>query len=202
MIATVAVAGDDGRRTRWSAHRDRRRDDFVRAAIAAVRRHGDGASMEQIAAEAGVSKAVLYRHVRDRADLHAAVGQELAGHVRRVVAAALDQAQPLRLQVHAAVDAYLRLIESEQALYRFVHRRLGAVADYTELMGRLVAGVLEARLAGPVDPDTAATWGHAVVGMVHAAGDRWLESGGGHREQLSAQLAALAWGGLAQVAQP
>lgn len=201
---TEAAATLDGRRSRWAAHRDRRRDEFVRAAIAAVRRHGADASMDDIAAEAGVSKAVLYRHFTDRADLHAAIGLVLAGYVRNTVAAALDASQPLRHQVHAAVAAYLQLIEAEPHLYHFVHRRAGAaVADYTELIGRLVGEALRVRIGSSAraDPATLATWGHAIVGMVHAAGDRWLQQGGGGRERLGEQLGALICGGLEELPQ-
>lgn len=204
----VSTAGVDGRRLRWTAHRDQRREEFVRAAVSAIRRHGADVSMEQIAATAGVNKAVLYRHFRDRADLHAAAGERLTHSVRRAVAAALDEAEPLRRQVANAVDAYLALIQAEPALYGFVHRR-GAedapadadpVADYTELMGRMVAEVLRRRLPDTVDATLLGTWGHAIVGLVHTAGDRWLAQGATDRPTLTAQLAVLILGGLDSVA--
>jgi AcrR family transcriptional regulator len=202
-----AVEHGDGRTERWAAHRDQRRETFVAAAIAAIRRHGAGVSMDEIAATAGVNKAVLYRHFRDRSELHAAVGRRLVGHVRRVVAAALDESRPLLHQVFAAVDAYLALIQAEPELYRFVHRRAAAgvrgnadpVADYTELMGRVVGDALAMRLPGRrVAAADVETWGHAIVGLVHTAGDRWLAAGARDRRTLSGQLSALIWGGLRQ----
>ena len=42
----------------------------------AVRRHGAGVSVAEIAAAAGITKPVLYRHFIDRADLQRAVGEQ------------------------------------------------------------------------------------------------------------------------------
>jgi AcrR family transcriptional regulator len=65
---------DDGRSTRWSAHREARRAELVEAAVAAIDHLGPLAGVEDIAAAAGVSKPVLYRYFSDKADLHTAVG--------------------------------------------------------------------------------------------------------------------------------
>ena len=67
-------------------------------------------------------------------------------------------------------------------------------------IGSLVAVALGAagRSTAP-----APTWGHAVVGMVRAAGDDWLRRGaassGTSRETLKEHLTELIWGGLSPV---
>ena len=63
----------DGRDTRWAQHRAQRRRELVEAALRAIRRHGPGVGMDEISAEAGTSKTVVYRHFRDRTGLYAAV---------------------------------------------------------------------------------------------------------------------------------
>jgi AcrR family transcriptional regulator len=55
--------------------RAERRTQLLEAAIACIRRVGADASMEQIAAEAKVTKPVLYRYFRDKGDLYQAVAR-------------------------------------------------------------------------------------------------------------------------------
>ena len=60
------------------ARRLERRAELLDAATRVVRREGPAASMDQIAAEAGISKPIVYRHFRDRDDLVAGVAQRFA----------------------------------------------------------------------------------------------------------------------------
>jgi AcrR family transcriptional regulator len=204
----------DGRRLRWQAHRDARRDELIAATITAVRRHGAGVGMEQIAAQAGTSKAVVYRYFTDKADLYLAVGRRIAGMLTDTITRAMeDQADP-RAVLQAGVDAYLTLIEAEPELYRFVVRRplleragatgnpvaLGQdpVADYMNLLGARISRILGdvLREAGG-DSGAAEPWGYGMVGMVHSAGDWWLERQSMSRSALAEYLTSLIWGGLA-----
>lgn len=192
----------DGRATRWHAHRKERRTLLVDAALAAVRRHGAGVGMDEVAACAGTSKTVVYRHFADRTQLYVAVCERVAAELAEEVRLAMETAGGPHAMTHAGIDAYLRMIESDPEVYRFVvHRPLAApdpVADLVSLIGDRVAAVIAARLA-TVGADTSAAgpWGHGVVGMVRAAADRWLSDPGGmSRESLAAHLTDLAWTGL------
>ena len=73
---------DDGRSSRWDAHRETRRAELAAAAVRAVDSAGAEVSIADIAAEAGVSKPVLYRYFADKEDLLAALAQ---GFLRDVV---------------------------------------------------------------------------------------------------------------------
>src|SRR5690242_15189721 len=201
-------AAPDGRRLRWQAHRDARRDELIAAAIAAVRRHGAGVGMEQIAAQAGTSKAVVYRYFTDKADLYLAVGGRIAGTLTETITRAMeDQGEP-RAVLQAGVEAYLTLIEAEPELYRFVVRRplldravtLGQdpVADYMNVLGARISRILGdvLREVG-LDSGAAEPWGYGMVGMVHSAGDWWLERQSMSRSALAEYLTSLIWGGLA-----
>src|SRR3546814_16500714 len=75
---TRKVKTPDGRASRWDDHREQRRTQLVDAAIIAIDRLGHQAGIADIAAEAGVSKAVLYRYFADKSVLHAAVGARMA----------------------------------------------------------------------------------------------------------------------------
>src|SRR5699024_4262445 len=65
----------DARKDRWRKHRLARRAEFVEAAIRVLDEHGRELGMDNVAAEAGITKPVLYRHFADKADLHTALGQ-------------------------------------------------------------------------------------------------------------------------------
>lgn len=192
----------DGRSARWEAHRLRRRGDLLDDVITAVREHGAGVGMEQIASAAGTSKAVLYRYFTDKNELSRRVGQRVATDLVVGIRAAVAGPADDRTMLVAGVDAYLDLLEREPHLYRFVvHNRAtgsGDGADYTGLINELISAVFDARLRRlGLDPEAAAPWGTAVVGAVRAVGDWWFEHPAVPREQVSNYLVALLWNGMA-----
>ncbi|MEQ3552050.1 TetR/AcrR family transcriptional regulator [Pseudonocardia nematodicida] len=203
----------DRRDSRWDAHREQRRAQLVGSAITAIRRGGAGTGMDEIAAEAGTSKTVVYRHFGDRTGLYTAVCESVAGvllgEIRRATADALSGGGP-RAAVAFGIDAYLRLIERDPALYRFVVARPllettapDPVHDLVTVIGDEVAAVI-IRTTGDDDPagrSAARTWGHAVVGLVRGAADDWLaRPDGTPRERLADRLTDLAWSGLSGLA--
>lgn len=194
----------DRRASRWDAHRQARRAELVDAAISAIRTHGAGVGMDDVAAMAGTSKTVVYRHFVDRTQLYVAVCTRVAAVLMGQVRAAMSAADGPRAKTAAGIDAYLRLIENDREVYRFVvHRALVAepVADLVSLIGDETAAVIAGQLrrAG-ADTTAAAPWGHGVVGMVRGAADHWLANPEGMtRAQLTAHLTDLAWAGLSGV---
>lgn len=196
----------DRRASRWDAHRRSRRAELTDAAITAIRTHGAAAGMDDVATAAGTSKTVVYRHFGDRTQLYTAVCERVAQVLLGQVRAAMDGAAAPRAKAAAAIAAYLRLIEHDPDVYRFVvHRPLvdtDPVADLVSLIGDEVAGVIAEQLAAAgADAAPAVAWGHGVVGMVRSAADNWLARPAGMtREQLADHLTALAWTGLSQVA--
>ncbi len=165
--------------------------------------------MDEIAAEAGTSKTVVYRYFADKGDLYLAVCRLVADRVVLELSAALDANAEPREVLSGVIDAYLRVIEGDPEVYRFVvHRPLpdrpvdnDPVAGLTALVGAHVAGVIAERLtAEGLDTDAAGPWGHGLVGMVRAAADQWLESGTPmNRAALCEHLTDLVWAGLAGV---
>jgi AcrR family transcriptional regulator len=194
----------DRRASRWDAHRQARRAELVDAAIGAIRAHGAGVGMDDVAATAGTSKTVVYRHFADRTQLYVAVCARVADVLIEQIRTAMDTAEGPRAKAAAGIDAYLRLIEHDREVYRFVvHRALVAepVADLVSLIGDEAAGVIAAQLrrAG-ADTTAAQPWGHGVVGMVRGAADHWLAHPDGMtRVELAAHLTDLAWAGLSGV---
>ena len=202
----------DRRDSRWDEHRRARREQLVDATLAAVGRHGAGVGMEEIAAEAGTSKTVVYRHFTDRSELYVAVCARVAEQLTRKLREAMGSSDHPRQMVSAAVETYLAFIEADPEVYRFVVGHalvdrpvdadpISSLSDLVgEEVGRLVAGFLAS--AGR-DTAPAAPWGHGVIGLVRAAADWWLRA---DRPipcpQLAAHLTDLAWAGLSGVVGP
>jgi AcrR family transcriptional regulator len=207
----------DRRASRWDAHRATRRTQLVDAALLAIREHGAGVGMDDVAARAGTSKTVVYRHFADRLQLYLAVCARVADVLAAQVRDAMNGAEHPRDKAAAGIGAYLRLIEHDAEVYRFVvHRPLvdrasavnadvaadeDPVGDLATLVGDQAATVIADQLRR-TGKDTAAatTWGHAIVGLVRGAADNWLARPAGiTRTELAAQLTDLAWAGLSGV---
>ncbi|QGN57377.1 TetR family transcriptional regulator [Nostocoides sp. HKS02] len=206
----------DGRSTRWDGHRETRRRELVEATVRAIREHGAGVGMDDIASAAGTSKTVIYRHFTDRQGLYAAVSESVDTRILRTIGQALGasggnlatvRSSP-RALVSAAIDSYLTLVEKDPEVYRFVVTaplldRPGGdpaapvtdhiAAQMSELIGAALSASGRDRTAAPV-------WGAGVVGMVRAAADHWLAEPPGRtritRTALTEQLTDLAWSGL------
>lgn len=201
---SARVPAGSARKARWAEHREQRRKQFIDAAIEAVLRHGPDVDMDQVAATAGVSKPVLYRYFTDRSQLWLAVGEHLAGAVVAAVSPAIEQVREERALIEATVDAYLRLIESNPQLYRFVMRQSGLPGIHQLIVGTTrqvatgLARVIGDRLralgldAGPAEP-----WAYGLVGFVQAVGDWWIAHGQPmRRAALTEYLTTLLWSGI------
>jgi len=183
-----------------------RRQELLDAADRIVQRDGPAASMAAIAAEAGITKPVLYRHFGDKGGLYAALAdrytEQLLGELRTALAAGRSR----RDRVERTINAYLAAIESAPQVYRFlVHSDEAApaqsqVRSFTRRLAALLAEGITAETGVPAL--RAQAWAHGIVGMVQAAGDWWLDGwleGAGHqrpcsREALVEELSALLGG--------
>lgn len=203
----------DRRDSRWDEHRAARREQLVLATLAAVGRHGAGVGMDEIAAEAGTSKTVVYRHFADRSELHVAVCGRVAEQLLPRLRTAMERSDHPRQMTAAAIDTYLGFLEADPEVYRFVvhpsqgqNRDLGPdpIGSLSELVAEQAAAVLaDALSAVGRDRAAAAPWGHGIVGLVRSAADWWLRSERRMlRTELTAHLTDLAWAGLSGVVAP
>ncbi|GAA1842998.1 hypothetical protein GCM10009836_23010 [Pseudonocardia ailaonensis] len=175
--------------------------------MAAVREHGPGVSVAEMAASAGITKPVLYRHFTDRADLQLAVGRRAAEDLMAKMAPALMEDLAPVDQIAGVVDAFLAGIEEEPQLWRFVvhntvEREAGGevVEDVRAQIAQLLAQLIGARLrSAGKDSGAAEAWAYGLVGMVQSAGDWWLERQTMSRADLTRYLTALIWNGAAGV---
>jgi AcrR family transcriptional regulator len=166
--------------------------------------------MNAIAAEAGISKPIFYRHFGGKGALYRAIAQRHTDAVLDKCRTALDSVWDRRDCVEATLDAYLTAIEAHPQMYRFLMHPEEAegdadslavdhshVAPLLHLLGEELAVVISERLELGRDGELVGrVWGHGIVGMMHAAGDWWLVQRPCERADLVRHLADLLWGQL------
>jgi AcrR family transcriptional regulator len=190
------------------SERARRREELLDAADRVIRRSGPAVPMEEIAAEAGITKPILYRHFGDKDGLYEALAERYIAELARAIRP-VAQAGNGRSRLAAGIDAYLSYIEREPERYRFL---LGAVdrpgtsslvAEFRRGQVADCAGATVANLrrAG-FDPEIGELWAHCVAGMVRSAGIWWLGSRSLSRDQLAEHLTALLWEGVPALRRP
>jgi len=142
-------------------------------------------SMQQIADAAGVNKATLYHHFKDKEDLFVAVLRDEFGRARAEIAAALGEAGPLRDRLRRVALHLLAAGSSDFGRLAADLRQHVPAARLGQIFGPCAhpADVLrpafeEAAAAGetrPIDPDLAA---QLFFAMVHSR-VWWSRLGGG-----------------------
>ncbi|MEV3988311.1 TetR family transcriptional regulator [Streptomyces sp. NPDC049837] len=203
-------------RTDQQRSADQRRRELLEAADRVVLRDGPQASMNAIAAEAGITKPILYRHFGDKGGLYRALAKRHTDALLSALRAALDAPADRRERVEATLDTYLAAIEARPQVYRFLMHPSEETATGQQSeqgfdigrhsapvlrrMGEELAQVIAERVdLGPGSEAMARVWGHGIVGMMHAAGDWWLGERPCTRAELVRGLADLLWGRLEQV---
>jgi AcrR family transcriptional regulator len=172
--------------------------------------------MEDLARSAGVTKPILYRHFGHRDGLTAALASRFARGLEATLQSAMVSGNAPRETLEKTIDAYLEFVERDPEVYRFLVRRLTAsplddeplsklaaplsVGNFLRQVGNQVALLLgeQLRSAG-LDSGGAEPLAHGMVGMVHAAGDWWLERRTMPRARLVEYIVGVLWGGLAGI---
>ena len=106
--------------TRVRLDPDARRAELADAAIRVIRSIGADASMADIAAEAGISKPVLYHHFGDKAGLAAAIADRFLVDLGHSLDGIFTNADDPRAAVAEAIEVFVVFAEREPALHRFL----------------------------------------------------------------------------------
>ncbi|MFP5309545.1 MAG: TetR/AcrR family transcriptional regulator [Actinomycetes bacterium] len=182
-----------------------RREELLDAVDAVIREEGPDASMEALAAGAGITKPVLYRHFGDKQGLLAAHAQRVAAELAAEITTELARRRTPRSRIRTTIDTYLAALERAPRTYWFVARRSAGDgndvhAAMREVVDRITAAVAlalaEELAAAGVPTDAAPTWARALVGMVQLVGDRWLAEQDVPREVVVDRLTDLVWLGF------
>lgn len=200
---TPQPAKTDGRKRRWHQHKVERRTELVDGALDAIRQRGRDVSMDEIAAEIGVSKTVLYRYFVDKNDLTTAVMMRftqttLIPNMASALSANLDGFDLTR----EIIRVYVETVAAEPEPYRFVMANSSAsknkvIADSEQIIARMLAVVLRQRMkqAG-MDTHGVEPWAYMIVGGVQLATHSWMSTPRMTAEELIDYLTMMCWSAL------
>lgn len=193
----------DGRKRRWHQHKVDRRGELVDGTLEAIRRRGSNVSMDDIAAEIGVSKTVLYRYFVDKNDLTTAVMMRFAQttlipNMASALSTDLDGYDLTR----EIIRVYVETVAAEPEPYRFVMvnnsaSKSKAVADSERIIARMLGVMLRRRMAEVgMDTNGVEPWSNLIVGGVQLATHSWMSDPRMTSDELIDYLAMLSWSAL------
>jgi AcrR family transcriptional regulator len=189
---------------------EERRAAILDSALSVIAERGYHASaIDDIAREAGISKALIYEHFGSKQDLFAELLDLHAGELfdRLTAIAGAGQAASARLRV--GLDAFYRFVEDHRVAWRMLFREatdpeVAAVLDrITAQVTALVAGLIAedpgSQLQGDGDAAQAIRiqmLAELVVGSVQSLANWWADHQEVSRERLVEITMDFAWVGL------
>ena len=81
-----------------------------------------GASIDEIAQAAGISKALIYEHFPSKRDLHVSLLEREVQEIFRRLAESAATSDPGEVRLRAGVDAFLGFVESRRGAFRMLFR--------------------------------------------------------------------------------
>lgn len=165
----------------------------------------DATSVEEIAARAKVSKPVVYEHFGGKEGLYAVVVDREMSLLLGRFENALQDGHP-RVLLEQAAFVLLDYIEKETDGFKVLTRdtpptgRSGTFSSLINDVASRVEHILDrAFKARGYETKLAGLYSQALVGMVAATGQWWLEARKPKKEIVAAHLVNLAWNGLAHL---
>jgi AcrR family transcriptional regulator len=178
--------------------------DVGRAVFA--KRGYEGASIEEIADRAKVSRPIIYEHFGGKEGLYAVVVDREMDHVVRGISDAISSGTP-RERLENAILAFLTYVEDHPDGFAILtHDRpvgtssaapgSGLSSLLNDLAERVGGVFTSAFKAAGYDPKAAPIYAHALVGMVTFVGQWWTETRKPGVDEVARHIAALGWMGL------
>jgi AcrR family transcriptional regulator len=164
----------------------------------------DGASIEEIASRAGVSKPVVYEHFRSKEGLYAVVVDREMEHLLDSITSALTAPAHPRVILERAALTLLDYIEDSTDGFRILVRDspvaqstggfASLISDAASQVEHILADEFKAR---GFDAKYAPMYAQMLVGMVALTGQWWLDVRKPRKADVAKHLVNLAWNGLA-----
>ena len=177
------------------------RDLLLDAAERVIARDGNGASLEAIAVEAGVTKPIVYARVGSRAELSNELASRLSDRLLEAGRTAIDGALDHRT-LAALFRSSLEILDAHRELFLYVTRGTGDDTPERTLFlaGRSATALAElladSRRRGGADDSVALPWAYGIVGVINLVSLWWLDERDRPADVLADQLAELVWSGL------
>jgi AcrR family transcriptional regulator len=176
---------------------------LLAAAERVIRSAGPEVTMETIAAEAGVTKPILYRSVGDKDAVAAALAEVLVDRINTAGAIAMNGAIDARDGLRRLIGSFLDVIHADRNLFMFV-TDAGSSGDRSAQVLRLadrsvhpIADWLAAqRIADGRDPVVAMTWAYGLIGTLHFAALWWMRDESCSASDVAERLSEMLWSGI------
>jgi AcrR family transcriptional regulator len=163
--------------------------------------------MDAVAAEAGVTKPVLYRYFSDKAALVQALGERGTELLFTRLLPALNSDGPALARTREAIGAYFAVIDENPNLYWLLARRSAETADGVDpvqhdkefIAAQLTAVIGDYLRVFGLDSGAAEPWAFGVTGLVQSTGEWWLQRRSMSRVHVVEYVTRLVWAALSGV---
>ncbi len=160
-----------------------------------------GASMNDIAEAAGVTKPVLYQHFDSKRDLYQALLDEVGSRLLEAIAKATTEATDGKSQTELGFRAYFRWVADDHDAFRLLFGPGTASDDeFAAVIARInaeAAAAVTPLIDVDVPDDTRRTLAYALVGLAEGASRQLVEKGRDFDpDRIAAEVSTLAWAGL------
>ncbi len=160
-------------------------------------------SMNKVAAEAGVTKPVLYQHFASKRDLYRAVLEDVGHRLETGIIKAAAEGGTPREQVQRGFAAYLSFVEADADGFRLLFGGTSREDDEWVMITQRVERSISQSIAELIDVPGLSTvrrisMAHGVVGLAEGMVRHWMADSPAETDltDLASDLSTLAWGGL------
>lgn len=201
--AEVTTTPNRGVRTQRMPREARRRQ-LLQAAHQVFVAHGfHGASMDEIADVAEVSKPVLYQHFPGKRELYIALLDEHMDEFSTLLQTAMDSTSDNKLRVSATIHAYYEYIARDSQAFRLIFEsdvlNDEVISERIESFNaKFALGIAEIIAEDTkLPPAQALLMGRAMAGMAQVSARYWVDlSEEVSMEEASKLVSRLAWRGI------
>jgi AcrR family transcriptional regulator len=182
-----------------------RREQILDVALEVFGRAGyHGASMNDVADAAGVTKPVLYQHFDSKRELFRALLEEVGNRMLSAIAKATADAPDGKSQTQRGFRAYFRWVAEDRDEFKLLYssgtRRDDEFRDTIRRITDQAASAIAPLIAVDIDPEHRRTVAHALVGLAEGASRRLVElEENFDPDEVARQVSDLAWAGLRAV---
>ncbi len=165
-----------------------RRAAILESALEVFSEHGfNEASLDDVAARGGISKALIYEHFASKRELQIALLDTFVHELIQRVVGAIAGADSNEARLRAGIEAFLEFAEERPAALRLLTRNV-ADPDAGEALDRLreeAAGAVASMMVADAPPpqpgdlaveDTSAVLAHLIAGGIQFMAGWWLEN--------------------------
>ena len=180
-----------------------RREQILDVAVQVFAKQGfHGASMNDIADAAGVTKPVLYQHFDSKQELYLALLEDVGRRMLHAITQATAGVHDGKQQTELGYRAYFRFVDADRDAFLLLFgTQANRDAESTAVIRRIADEAADAIAplitASGIGPDEQRTLAHGLIGLAEGACRRVVELGRSFDpDALAQQVANLAWAGL------